>query len=119
MYTLTLMLSGQVNPFILQYEKADKAEAHFAAVQAGIEGRGEVVLSLRDGFNRAFVCNTARIEAVMFEDIPRSRAGDVLVQLDNARAQATLQKTAASDPLIRGAQISSAMMGAGGSLIRN
>lgn len=113
------MLSGQVNPFILQYEKADKAERDFGAVSAGIEGRGEIVLSLRDGFNRAFVCNAGRIEAVMFEDITRSRAGDVLVQLENARAQATLQKTAAGDPLIRGAQIQAGMMGAAGSLIRN
>ena len=113
MFTLTLMIRGQVNPVMLQYEALERAERAYAEAMA--EGMGK--RTMKDDFGRTFGYDYLSLDVALLENAAKAWEGNRAAELLSLRSRAEMMKTVASDAGLMRAQqmyqMAAASQGAG------
>jgi hypothetical protein len=118
MYTLSLMLTGQITPVVLVFEKSEhwaKARDRVASCIRG-ETAGPVVL--HDDFDGGLNCLGSSIAFASWQDIARQHQAEGERQVIAAHANVDLQSRARNDPKLQAAARMT-NLAQGGQLVRS
>lgn len=101
MYCITIALKDNPAVWTLMFQSAEKAQKSFDlfAAQASL-------ILLEDDFGQTAFVDKSCIAGAMFEDLDKSMLAHVERGLHNARTQATAEKMAMNDPVLKTAAIS-------------
>jgi len=117
MWTLTILVRGQVERMMLQYLAIERATT---AMKTLTDDAQHDAVSVKDDFGRAIVTSPRVVDIVLMQDVDRALEGNRMAELRQARSQAHLQKMVMEDPTVAGMARQQAIINGGmpGGLVR-
>lgn len=100
MFTVSLMMTGQVQPIVLRFEKSDRAQKAMDRAKAAVKGETPGPILFTDDFDQQIEMLGGNIAFALFQDIERGHKAEGQMQLIGARANAELQDMARRDPIL-------------------
>lgn len=101
MFTLTLMVTGQVQPVMLQFDRVATAGKATSIARGALSGVTPGPIVIVDDFAREFSCLGANLVFAFSQDVALGHQGDVAVQVLAHKAQSRLNKALRGDPEIQ------------------